>query len=348
MTPLEHIIRKLITQHGPLSLQDYMALCLNHPEHGYYTTKDPLGANGDFITAPEISQMFGELIGLAIAQTWLDQGAPTPFTLAELGPGRGVLMADALRAASRAPGFVKAAQVWLVETSPQLRAEQAKRIPQANWADGFDELPELPLFLIANEFFDALPIHQYVRTPENWRERVIGLKDGSLTFGLGEVAPHFADAANGAVFERCPAAVSIAAALGARIASTGGAAIIIDYGYDASPHNDGDTFQAVRDHKFADPLSAPGAADLTAHVNFAALATAASEAGAAASQIKPQGELLTTLGVGARAQTLASAKPDQAGAVADALHRLTDPTQMGNLFKALAIHPPNAAPPPGF
>ncbi|MGB0506635.1 MAG: class I SAM-dependent methyltransferase [Pikeienuella sp.] len=348
MTPLEDIIRRLITQHGPISLHEYMALCLSHPEHGYYITRDPIGAEGDFTTAPEISQMFGELLGLALAQTWLDQGIPTPFILAELGPGRGQLMADVLRAAGQVPGFTTAAQIWLVETSPTLRAEQAQRIPNANWVNSVDELPAGPLFLLANEFFDALPVHQYVMANGKWFDRVVGLKDDKLTLGLGKGAPHMGEATEGAVHERCPSAEAITGTIGTQIASSGGAAIFIDYGYDTTPTDGGDTFQAVKDHKYADPLSSPGKVDLTAHVNFAALADNARDVGAAASPIVTQGTLLSLLGIGQRAQALANARPEQAETIANALHRLTDPAQMGNLFKAMAIYPPKATPPPGF
>jgi NADH dehydrogenase [ubiquinone] 1 alpha subcomplex assembly factor 7 len=348
MTPLERIIRNHIDRHGPMALHDYMALCLSHPEHGYYITRDPIGATGDFTTAPEVSQMFGELLGLAIAQAWLDQGAPSPFVFAELGPGRGQLMVDALRAANNAPGFAAAAQVWLVETSPTLRAEQAARVPDTQWADSIDTLPDGPLFLLANEFFDALPVHQSVMANGEWRERVIGVKDDKLVFGLGKIAAHPGKAPDGAVYERTPAGLAIAGALAAQIAVSGGAAIIVDYGYDQTQSDGGDTFQAVRSHEYADPLSAPGEADLTAHVNFNALGIAARDAGAATSATVTQGVLLSQLGIGSRAQALASARPEQAEGIANALHRLTDSSQMGNLFKAMAIYPTKAAPPPGF
>ncbi|MEM7270328.1 MAG: SAM-dependent methyltransferase [Pseudomonadota bacterium] len=348
MTPLETIIRSQIAQTGPISLHDYMALCLGHPEHGYYITKDPFGAAGDFTTAPEISQMFGELIGLALVQTWIEQGQPAPFILAELGPGRGQLMQDILRVAARAPGFNEAAQVWLVETSPTLRAEQAKRIdPSPNWAQSIADIPEGPLFLIANEFFDALPIHQYVMKSGHWHERMIGLENDAPAFGLRNTGMTSPAAPDGSIWERCRQGAAICRSISERIAAQG-VAIIIDYGYGETPEMGGDTFQAIREHAFADPLMFPGKADLTAHVDFAALAKAAEEAGARPSKLITQGDLLHRLGIGARAAALAKARPDKAEETEAALKRLTHHEKMGTLFKALALYPPGASPPPGF
>lgn len=351
MTPLaEHLIRR-IRATGPLTVAEFMAECLLHPEHGYYTTRDPFGAGGDFTTAPEISQMFGELLGLCLAQAWLDQGAPAPFTLAELGPGRGTLMADLLRATRAVPGFHAAARVTLVEASPRLRARQREALGShpATWLDQADALPEAPLFLIANEFFDALPIRQFLRHPQGWQERVVGLAQGRLTFGLTPPAPlaalehRLADTAPGALVELCPAAGPIAAALGQRIAAQGGAALVIDYG---DWRSRGDTLQALRNHRFADPLDAPGEADLTAHVDFEALARAAAPADTA--PLTPQGVLLERLGIAARAERLAAGLAGPARATHLAAHRrLTHPEEMGTLFKALAIHP-KGRPPPGF
>ncbi|WP_340107677.1 class I SAM-dependent methyltransferase [Pikeienuella sp. HZG-20] len=348
MTPLGALIRRQIAATGPMTLHDYMALCLAHPEHGYYMTRDPLGAKGDFTTAPEISQMFGEMIGLALAQTWLDAGAPAPARLVELGPGRGRLMADALRAARVAPGFAEAAEPWLVEISPALRAEQARLLPGARWAERLEEVPEGPLFLIANEFFDALPVHQYEMTAKGWAERMVGLSEGRLILGLQPSPLPLGPAPLGAIRERNPAAEAAAAGIGARIARDGGAALIVDYGYGETPPAGADTVQALRKHRFADPLDAPGEADLTAHVDFGALRAAATGAGAAASALIAQGDWLARLGIGARAAALAAARPDQAASVAAALHRLTDPGEMGTLFKALALFPPGGPPPPGF
>ncbi len=339
---------------GPLSLADYMAECLLHPVHGYYVSRDPLGAAGDFTTSPEISQMFGELIGLALAQCWLDQGRPAPFTLAELGPGRGTLMADLLRAARAVPGFLDAARIALVEASPALRAEQARRLgghdPQ--WFDVVSRLPEGPLFLVANEFFDALPIRQFVRSGAGWSERLVGLRGEALAFGLAPpaavpaLAHRLANTREGDVVEICPGAGPVMAQLATRIARHGGAALIVDYGGWRSL---GDTFQALKGHRFADPLEDPGRADLTAHVDFEALARAAAEAGCAHGSLTPQGVFLERLGIAARAQALARALDgDRLEAHLAAYRRLTHPDEMGNLFKVLGLHPPGAAPPPGL
>lgn len=348
MTPIEALLRRQIEATGPVTLAEYMALCLSHPDHGYYITQDPFGKAGDFVTAPEISQMFGELLGLALAQAWVEQGSPGAFVLAELGPGSGTLMSDSLRAASRAPGFAEAAQLWLVETSPALRAEQAKRLPQPNWADTVDDLPEGPLFLVANEFFDALPIRQYHLQNDRWRETVVGVEDDTLTLGLKTLPEAVEEAPEGAIRERCPSGEAFAGAVARRIADHGGAAIIVDYGYEQPIPEGADTFQAVRDHAYVDPLSHPGTADLTAHVHFGALADAASGMGAATSQLITQGDLLNRLGIGARAAGLARAAPDQLDTIEAALKRLTHADEMGSLFKALAIYPVGAPPPPGF
>ena len=322
-----------------------MALALGHPEHGYYTTRDPFGAAGDFVTAPEVSQMFGELLGLWLAQVWADQGGP-PFVLAELGPGRGTLMRDALRAAARQPGFTAAARLWLVETSPALRATQAALLPEARWAARVEDLPEGPLFLLANEFLDALPIRQFQRVESLWREREVGPD------GFRWRAPH-PDAAldarfpllpDGAIAEVSPEAEAAAAHLGARIARDGGAALIVDYGaWDGA----GDTLQAVAGHAFADPLAAPGEADLTAHVRFRALAAAARPARAFGPA--GQGAFLERLGITARAAVLARGRPAAVQAAVAAAHRrLTHPDEMGTLFQALALLPREAPVPPGF
>lgn len=348
MNALERIIRRHIALSGPISLHDYMALCLSHPEHGYYITRDPFGAAGDFTTAPEISQMFGELLGLSLAQSWMDQGAPDRFILAELGPGRGRLMADVLRATSAVPGFAKAANVALVETSPALRREQAKLIPHATWYSAPEDLPEGPLFLLANEFFDALPIRQFHYVDGAWFEKVIGIDQDSLSFGLRRSGLPLGEAPEGAIREQCPQAVTMIAGIAARIEAAGGAVIIVDYGYEKAPAIGCDTFQAVKAHRYADPLADPGTADLTAHVDFAALENAATTAsdGVAASAVMTQGDLLTSLGIGARAAALAQTG-DGAQIEAD-LRRLTNPDQMGTLFKAMAFYPAMAPVPAGF
>ncbi|GGH52372.1 class I SAM-dependent methyltransferase [Frigidibacter albus] len=355
MTPLADLLARRIEAGGPITLAEYMADCLLHPEHGYYSTRDPFGRGGDFTTAPEISQMFGELLGLALAQAWLDQGSPTPFVLAEIGPGRGTLMADVLRTLRAVPGMFAAARVHLVEASATLRARQRETLAdqQVTWHDGIDTLPEAPLLLLANEFFDALPIRQFVRADPGWCERLVGLSpEGALQPGLSTPAPlaalahRLADTKEGDVVEICPAAPAIAAAIAARIARHGGAALIVDYG---GWHSLGDTFQAVQDHATADPFAAPGEADLTAHVDFEPLAAAARGAGAAASALVPQGVLLERLGIAARAERLAQGLSGPALESHLAAHRrLTHPGEMGRVFKALAIHPQHHSPPPGF
>lgn len=352
MTALADILRARIAQSGPMRLSEYMALCLGHPEHGYYTGRDPLGAAGDFTTAPEISQMFGELVGLWLAQCWLDMGAPGRAVLAELGPGRGTLMADILRAAGAAPGFLAAVgRPAMVEISPVLRARQAEALAgrDPEWFDRVEDIPGgAPLLLVANEFFDALPIRQYERRNGRWRERMVTADGDALRLSLGPAAPWREDAPEGALREVSPASEAVAAWIGARLGSDGGAALIVDYGYDAPPAMGGDTFQALRGHAFADPFAAPGEADLTAHVHFGALARAA--VGAHAWPVIAQGALLEALGLTARAQTLLRAARDDAAAeaVVAAHRRLAHPDEMGTLFKALALTGPGAGAPPGF
>lgn len=337
---------------GPLTLAEYMGEALLHPDHGYYTTRDPLGRDGDFITAPEISQMFGELIGLALAQSWLDQGAPSPFTLAEAGPGRGTLMGDILRATKSVPGFHAAARITLIEVSATLRQAQIDTLNayEITHIDSATQLPETPLWLVANEFFDALPVRQFVRDAPTWRERCIGTANDTLTFGLGpkglepDLDHRLEDTKNGDLVELCTAAQSITAQIGQRIATHGGAALIIDYGDWRSL---GDTLQAVQNHAATDPLQDPGHADLTTHVDFEALAKAASPA--AHTRLTPQGVFLERLGITQRAQTLAAGLKDTALETHIAAHRrLTHPDEMGKLFKVLGLFPADAAPPPGL
>jgi NADH dehydrogenase [ubiquinone] 1 alpha subcomplex assembly factor 7 len=356
MTPLADALVRRIAAGGPITVADYMAECLMHPVHGYYSTRDPFGQAGDFTTAPEISQMFGELIGLCLAQSWLDQGSPAPFALAELGPGRGTLMADLLRATRRVPGFHAAAHLVLVETSPVLRRVQAKTLAShahnlgaiPKWVDATSDLPVMPLFLIANEFFDALPIRQFQRA-EAWHERLVGVVDGRLTFGLSpplafppQGAP-FDGCPRGGLVEVCPAAHVVMRDVAARIQRHGGVALIVDYGGWRSL---GDTLQALRDHAPDDPLAHPGSVDLTAHVDFEALCLAAC---LPHSGLTAQGDLLRRLGIDARAAILAKGLSGAGLASHHAAHRrLTDGAEMGSLFKAIAIHAPGSAPPPGF
>ena len=350
MTVLGDLLVARIARTGPISLADYMADCLMHPVHGYYATRDPFGQNGDFITAPEISQMFGELIGLSLAQSWIDQGKPAPFTLAELGPGRGTLMADILRATKAVPGFHDAMAVHFVETSPTLRKAQAKTVPDAHWHDSVATLPEQPLFLIANEFFDALPIRQFVRTGDAWREKMVGLTDDELSFGLSTAAPlaplehRLADTAEGDLIEHCTALPAIMQTIGQMIDTHGGTALVIDYG---DWQSQGDTLQALKAHDHVDPLATPGESDLTAHVDFAAIAHNA--APAKFTRLTTQGVYLERLGITARAQILAQRLTGPArDAHIKAHRRLTHPAEMGDLFKVMGIYPATATPPPGL
>lgn len=352
MTPLGRTLLRRIAQTGPMTVAEFMTECLLHPKHGYYTTRDPLGRAGDFITAPEISQMFGELVGLWLAQVWMDQGAPTPFILAELGPGRGTLMADLLRATARVPGFHAALRLHLVEASPALRARQEAALPGAaiTFHDHLSELPEGPLFLVANEFFDALPIRQFQRGRGGWHERQIGSDGTRLIWGLGPEAPmaaladRLAGTREGQIVELCRPAEALAGEIGRRVATEGGAALIIDYG---AVESLGDTFQAIRGHAHADPLADPGRADLTAHVAFGPIARAA--APARASALTPQGVFLERLGITARAEALAKSLTGPALQTHVAAHkRLTHPGEMGNLFKTLALTPPTAPLPPAL
>ena len=352
MSGLRDILTSRIAQTGPMSIADYMATCLMHPEHGYYSTRDPFGAQGDFITAPEISQMFGELLGLCLAQCWLDQGAPKPFTLAELGPGRGTLMADILRATARVPGFHDAANIHLVEASPTLRQVQAETLKAytPEWHDTVTALPDAPLFLVANEFFDALPIRQFIRDGDGWAERVIGLSDGELAFGrtdalpLSELDHRLEDTKDGDLVETCTPAQTIMSHIGAMIGAHGGAALIIDYGDWRSL---GDTFQALQAQKKVGPLDNPGNADLTAHVDFEALVKTC--APAVHSRLTPQGVFLERLGITPRAQALAAKLSGGALETHIAAHRrLTHPDEMGLLFKVIGITPDASTTPPGL
>ena len=360
MSPLETELRTLIETNGPIPVSEYMALCLGHPTYGYYMTRDPLGRAGDFITAPEISQMFGELIGLWAAAAWQQMGEPTPVRLIELGPGRGTLMADVLRAAYALPAFRSALRVHLVEMSPVLEQRQRHTLHPVTvpiqWHDNLSEVTDGISIVLANEFFDALPIHQAVKSTTGWHERLVGLDEtGRLSFAAApspslpiaaRVPAHLDEQAEpGTVFEwRC---ADIPRALAARLTG-GGVALIIDYGHIESGL--GDTLQAVRGHRYAGVLEAPGEADLTAHVDFAALRAVAERAGARAYGPVTQSELLRRLGIERRAARLRAAAPTKAAALDAAIARLTQAgsSGMGTLFKALALAHPALAPPPGF
>jgi len=358
MNELLRHIQAIIRDQGPVSLATYMGLTLGHPTLGYYQRQNPFGAGGDFITAPEISQMFGELIGLWSVQRWRDMGSPSRFMLCELGPGRGTLMADALRAARVAPDFLEAAHLHLVETSRALRETQKAVIGRAvTWHDHVADLPPLPAIFIANEFFDALPIRQFQRMPDGWHERMVtnNLDTDQLCFALSPLAlrddrvfPAALRAAQmGAIAELCPAGLAVLESLAAHLVAYGGAGLVIDYGPEKTAP--GDSFQAVRGHRFCDPLQNPGAADLTAHVDFQSLAATAQRAGCLTDGPMPQGQFLLQLGLAMLAQRLAqNASPAEQEAIRSAFQRLTGADQMGHLFKALALRHPALATSPGF
>ncbi len=355
MTPLSRSIARRISLQGPISIADFMAEALSHPQHGYYMGKDPFGRTGDFITAPEISQMFGELVGLWCAEVWRLMGNPAPVNLVELGPGRGTLMQDALRAARMLPAFGDAASVHLVETSPVLRDMQALTLAdhQPTWHDDLSHVPDGPLIVIANEFFDALPVHQFVRAADGWRENLVTVDADRLVLTAAPAASAAAallagrePGGVGDVAEVCPAAISIATALAERIARHGGAALAIDYGY-AEPTGAA-TLQAVRQHHRHDVLADPGTADLTAHVNFRDLRDAARPFAAVYGPVT-QGAFLRSLGIEMRAnQLLQRATADQRPAIESARRRLIDPAEMGTLFKALAFCHRDMPAPPAF
>lgn len=336
-----------IAAEGPMRVSAYMARCLFDPLDGYYATRPALGEAGDFITAPLVSQMFGELLGLWAAETWSRLGAPARFVLAEMGPGDGTLMADMLRAGRAAPGFLDAAEVWLVEASAPLQALQAQRLAGAEvrWAKTLEALPDgAPIVLVANELLDCLPTDQFVRGADGrWAERRVGLApdDAGLAFGLAPLPADFAPPAAwtaappGTVVERSPAARALGEAVGARVAAGGGAALFIDYGdLDFAP---GDTLQALRRHRKEDPLAGPGEADLTVHADFPGFLARARAGGAETPTGLGQGEFLRRLGIEARAAALARRHPEAAERLSRQLARLVDDDQMGALFKAVAI-----------
>lgn len=349
-TPLAAEITELIAADGPIPVSRYMALCLGHPRHGYYMTRDPFGTGGDFTTAPEISQVFGELIGVWAASAWQALGQPASVRLVELGPGRGTLMADLLRAARALRDFQTALDIHLVETSPVLTARQRDALNdvEVHWHGDIGSVPPGPTILIANEFLDALPVRQFVMTQRGWRERVVGVVSRALAFGVAPdpvppalIPDHLRQAEPGAVFEFCPAFETLTAELAGRAAAAPLAALFIDYGHARSVH--GETLQAVKDHRFADPLAAPGEADLTAHVDFDALARSAASAGLAVSPLATQRDFLFGLGLVPRAEALARTNPAAFDSIRAGVERLIDPspTGMGALFKAIVLRGPN-------
>jgi SAM-dependent MidA family methyltransferase len=352
-------IAALIAAQGPISIAEFMTIALHDPQGGYYATRDPFGAAGDFITAPEISQVFGEFLGLWCVQIWHDQGRPARKRLVELGPGRGTLMKDALRAMKVAPEFLDGLEVVLVEASTALTAIQKKLLKDSGadirWTDRFDtSADDRPLFLLANEFFDALPIRQYVKTSRGWCERMLAVDaNGSLAFALSPtpvpdsmIPPDRNDAPQGGVYEVSSASISLTGQIARVISHQGGGALIVDYGYDKGGF--GETLQAVADHSFAGILRDPGECDLSAHVDFPALAATATQNGAAAFGPTTQADFLEDLGAVQRMEQLATPHPDASEDLRSRLDRLMSPEQMGTLFKALAIVPKTAPKPPGF
>ena len=359
-SPLHSEIKRLIQSSGPMPVWRYMEMCLAHPVHGYYVSRDPLGREGDFTTAPEVSQMFGELLGLWAASVWKAIGSPPVLRLIELGPGRGTMMADALRALRVLPPLFQALSVHLVEINPLLRDRQKTTLQSfrnVSWHDDFDDVPDGPAVILANEYFDVLPIHQMVRTETGWHERVIDLdSDGNFIFAAAsEPVPRFEmllpplvrAAPVGAVFEWRPDSEIMK--LASRVRDQDGAALIVDYGHLRS--DAGDTFQAIARHSFADPLKDPGGVDITAHVDFEALSRAAEDVGACVHGPVPQGEFLRRLGVETRAAGLmAKAPPEVSEDIAGALQRLigSGPGGMGSLFKVVAISEPRLTDLAGF
>lgn len=350
MTPLKQRISSLIAASGPMSVAEYMALCLFDPEHGYYTTREPFGTAGDFTTAPEISQMFGELVAVWLYAAWQAAGRPADPVLAEIGPGRGTLMKDMLRVLHKLdPAFVANASVSLIETSPRLRDVQKKTLAdtaaEIAWHETVASLPDAPLFIVGNELFDAIPTRQFVKTGSEWRERAIGLNEaGEPSFVAGaamidptQLPPEAQGAPAGSVYEFAPARTATMEAIAERIAALGGAGLFFDYGH-LRP-GIGDTLQALRKHQYEDVLASPGEADLTSHVDFSAL-TAAARAHGLDAHLATQGEFLLALGLLERAGKL-GADADEATRhkIHSEVERLAGPDAMGTLFKVLAAAP---------
>ena len=354
-SPLQAELKKLIKSSGPMPVWRYMELCLTHPRHGYYVARDPLGREGDFTTSPEISQMFGELLGLWAASVWKAIGSPPLLRLIELGPGRGTMMADALRALRVLPPLYQSLSVHLVEINPVLREKQKSTLTGVRniaWHERLDDVPGGPSVILANEYFDVLPIHQVVKRETGWHERVVEIDGtGQLVFGTAaEPTPRFEAllpplvraAPVGAVFEWRPDAEIMKIAT--RMRAQGGAALIIDYGHIRS--DAGDTFQAIARHNFADPLKNPGQADVTAHVDFQALMRAAEDLGARVHGPVPQGEFLKRLGIETRAVALmAKSTHEVSETISNGLKRLIGGGRggMGSMFKVLGISEPGLA-----
>ena len=353
-TPLAQRIKSLIRLNGPLSVTDFFALCLADPEHGYYKSREPFGRSGDFITAPEVSQLFGEMLGVFVVHAWQRHGAPAEVRLVEIGPGRGTMMSDMLRVVSRiAPPLYEAMQVHLVETSPRLCATQKQTLAahgsKLTWHESFDDVPEGFLLVVANELFDAIPIRQFVKTPQGFRERVVSLDaNDDLVFstGLAGIDPALLPPLPerqpmGTIFEISPAREAVMTAICQRLSTHGGTALAIDYGHLVAGY--GDTLQAMRNHAFDPPLSHPGEADLTSHVDFESLVRTAEASGVHINGTLRQGDFLNGLGIRERAKALsAKATPDQTLEIAEAVNRLAGEGagKMGELFKVIAVSSP--------
>ncbi|MDA1091027.1 MAG: SAM-dependent methyltransferase [Proteobacteria bacterium] len=366
MPTLQDHLKRRIADEGPITVADYMNDALGHPRLGYYMGGDPIGRDGDFITAPEISQMFGELIGLWCAVQWRAMGEPTTVNVVELGPGRGTLMADVLRAGRGAEDFLESIALSLVEISPVLKGLQEETLIAAGdvrsaqslrWLSDFSEVPDGPLLVIANEFLDALPVHQFQMTAEGWRERLVGIAGESENFqftlagmppgdGVIPAGLNDEDVEDGAIIEVRPAATALIRDLAGRLGRQPGSALLIDYGHAQTAA--GDTLQAVKGHQYHDPLVDPGMADLTAHVDFGALGRAASDTAAQVLGPVLQGDFLNSLGIKTRADALVTASPAHQQEIMAGLTRLTSGEAMGRLFKVMALTSPGMAPPPGF
>ncbi len=355
--PLKRIIIERILTDGPMPVGDYMAMCLTHPQHGYYTTGTPVGgrasaqrSGGDFITAPEVSQMFGELIGVWCMEVWQALGSPDPFVLAEIGPGRGTLMKDLMRAGRAMPGFLNAARIAMVEISPTLAEQQSltlgKNAGQVTWVRSMEALPEGPVIAVGNELLDALPFSQWVMSEGRWHERCVAVQDDELIFvarpsaaqptGLPETSEQVDE---GAIFETAPIREAFVHQLAERLTRENGAALLVDYGHVRSDW--GDTFQAVRDHAYVSPLTEPGLADLTSHVDFEPLVAAARAENCVVPRPVTQGQFLLALGLLERAGALGSGREKHVQeSLQQAVERLAGPDQMGDLFKVMAFGAP--------
>ena len=343
--PLAARLRDMIRRHGPIPLSSYMDVCLNDPDHGYYATRRPIGADGDFTTAPEISQMFGELVAVWAIAAWDAMGRPDPFALVEIGPGRGTLMTDVLRTARSQPAFATALHPHLVETSPTLREVQRGTIGKARWHTRVADVPDLPLIVVANELLDALPFEQY-RHAGGWRRQVVAERNGRFVREDGELVGLDRPGGDGEVIEIAPAREAMVREVASVVAARGGAALWLDYG--SLARGTGDTFQAIAGHRRTDPFGRPGEADLTSHVDFAALARVAAAAGCSV-QTTTQGRFLLQMGLLERAGALgACADEAQRDAIRAAVERLAGPSTMGELFKVMAVRHSSLAPLPGF